>query len=86
MLPRNAAAEERDADSAMVHELQRHVQIGAFSGAMTACRSSRFFELTRISSPWTWVLTPAGALVPDDLVDLLGVLGVDACGGFPLTR
>ena len=28
--------------------------------AMTACRSSFFFELTRSSSPWIWALTPLG--------------------------
>ena len=52
---------------------------------MTACRSSRFLELTRISSPWICALTPLGPSSRMILVIFLAFSLSMPCLRLPLT-
>ena len=53
---------------------------------MTSCRSSRFLELTRISSPWIWALTPLGPSSRMSLVTFLAFSLLMPCLRVPLIR
>jgi len=53
--------------------------------AITACRSSRFLEETRISSPWICALTPLGPSSRISLVIFLAFSLLMPCLMVPLT-
>ena len=52
---------------------------------MTACRSSRFLLVTRISSPWIWVLTVLGPSSRISLVIFLAFSLLMPCLRVPVT-